>query len=151
MTRNWNDTGLLLLRLGIGLVFAVHGGQKAFVYGLDGVAAMFAGIGIPFPGLNAAIVIAVELVGGLALMAGLLTRWVAPLLAFTMVVAIATVHGANGFFMSNNGYEFTLTLLFAALALTATGSGAYSVDAVAFGRKGRAGDQDARPSLRAAA
>jgi len=129
MHHHWLNSGLLTLRLGLGAIFAVHGAQKAFVYGLDGVAGMFGGLGIPFPELNALIVTAVELVGGLALATGALTRLAAPLLAFTMAVAIGTVHAANGFFMADNGYEFPLILLAASLALTMTGPGAYSVDA----------------------
>jgi putative oxidoreductase len=53
-----------------------------------------------------------------------------------MVVAIMTVHLANGFFMPT-GYEFTLTLLLVSLALLFSGAGAYSIDAKFFSRPGR--------------
>lgn len=132
-TNTWNDRGLLMLRVGVGLVFAMHGWQKAFVLGPDAVAAGFGSLGIPFPWANAVFITGLESIGGLAIAAGALTRLVAPLLASTMVVAIGTAHLANGFFASNNGYEFPLTLLFAALALTLTGAGRYSIDAALAG------------------
>ena len=83
----------------------------------------------PFPALNAWLVIAAELGGGLALLTGALTRLAGLATAFTMVVAIATVHGANGFFLPA-GFEFVLTLLLASLAVVLTGPGAYSIDAL---------------------
>ena len=69
-----------------------------------------------------------EFFGGIALIIGLLARPAAAVLAVTMVVAIATVHLANGFFMSNNGYEFGLALLAGAVSLLISGGGRASVD-----------------------
>ena len=63
-----------------------------------------------------------------ALIIGLLARPAAAVLAVTMVVAIATVHLANGFFMSNNGYEFALALFAASIAIAFEGAGKLSVD-----------------------
>ena len=68
-----------------------------------------------------------ELGGGLALLAGAFTRVAGLLIAGAMLVATVTVHLPNGYFLPN-GYEFTLTLLIASLAVTMTGAGAYSVD-----------------------
>ena len=45
-----------------------------------------------------------------------------------MVVAIAKVHGAKGFFVQNGGYEYNLVLIVAALAVAAMGPGRYSLD-----------------------
>jgi isovaleryl-CoA dehydrogenase len=69
-----------------------------------------------------------EFVGGLALIIGLLARPAAAVLAVTMLVAIVTVHMANGFFMSNNGYEFALALLVISLAVLVEGAGKLSLD-----------------------
>jgi putative oxidoreductase len=88
---------------------------------------------VPFPGLNAALLIATEFGGGLALLAGAGTRVAAGLLTFAMTVAIATVHLANGFF-APTGIEFPLTLALASLATVFTGAGRYSVDALLSGR-----------------
>jgi putative oxidoreductase len=124
--------GITLLRVVVGLIFVMHGGQKVFVMGIDGVAGFFGSIGIPFAYVSAVLVTVVELLGGALLMAGLFTRFVTPLLAITMVGAIATVHGSKGFFLPE-GYEFALTLLVSSAALFLTGSGALALDSV-FGR-----------------
>ncbi len=71
-----------------------------------------------------------EFFGGLFLIIGLLTRPAALVSAFTMVIAIFSVHIDNGLFMSNNGYEFALALFAATLALTFQGAGSISVDNV---------------------
>jgi putative oxidoreductase len=148
-TNRWNDRGLLFLRVAIGLVFVVHGWQKAFLMGPDGVAGFFGSIGIPFPYANAIFITGLELVGGLAVIAGALTRVVAPLLASTMAVAIWTVHLANGFSVGSGGYEFALVLLLANLSLAMMGAGAHSVDALVARR--RASLAGSVGSLRAAA
>ena len=67
------------------------------------------------------------------LILGLLTRPAAAIAAFTMLMAM-TVHIGNGLFMSNNGYEFALTLLAASLALAFMGAGSVSVDRQLAGR-----------------
>jgi len=121
--------GIAVLRVVVGMVFLVHGGQKLFVFGFGGVAAFLGQVGIPAPGLAAVILTAVEFLGGLALLLGLFTRWAAIPLAIVMLVAILTVHLKAGFFLPN-GYEFALTLLGANVALALLGSGEASVDGV---------------------
>jgi putative oxidoreductase len=127
------DAALLLVRLALGIVFVMHGWQKATEFGVSGLSGSLASLGIPFPGINAAMLIATELGGGIAMLAGAFTRVAGALLAFAMLVATITVHLPNGFFLPN-GYEFTLTLLIVSLAMTAAGAGKYSVDARLFGR-----------------
>jgi putative oxidoreductase len=121
------DRGLFLLRIALGSVFVMHGWQKLAVLGHSGVAGFLGQLGVPFPAVGAALLVAVELGGGLALLAGAFTRVAGLLIAGAMLVATVTVHLPNGYFLPN-GYEFTLTLLMASLAVTMTGAGAYSVD-----------------------
>jgi len=120
--------GMLPLRLVVGLVFVMHGGQKLFVMKLAGVTAFFTSLGIPLAGLAAPVVTAVEVLGGLALILGAYTSWAALLLAVNMTVAILVVKLSGGFF-APGGVEFELTLLAAALSLAALGAGGYSWDA----------------------
>jgi putative oxidoreductase len=119
--------GIAVLRVVVGIVFLVHGGQKLFVWGFSTVAGFFGQVGIPLPLLAAIVVTLVEFLGGLALVAGLFTRWAAIPLAINMLGAMLTVHLKAGFFLPD-GYEFVLTLLAANVALVLLGSGEASVD-----------------------
>lgn len=119
------DWGLLFLRTTIGLVFLVHGSQKLFVTGLAGTATIFTKLGVEPASFWATVVTFAELVGGLAVVLGALTRVWALALGVTMVVAV-TVLTPRGFFVP--GYEFPMTLLGACLALVFTGPGRYAVD-----------------------
>lgn len=134
------DTGLLLLRLIVGVIFVAHGGQKLFVYGFDGVAGAFGQMGVPMAQVMGPFVGLLEFFGGLAVIAGLLTRLVSFGLACTMVVAMLLVHLKAGFF-APNGIEFPLSLFGSTVLLAVAGAGAYSLDALIArrGADGRAG------------
>jgi putative oxidoreductase len=121
------DNGIALLRVAIGGVFVAHGIQKLVVFGIPGLAGFMGQIGVPFPTLSAIAVTAAELLGGLALVAGLFTRWAALPIAFSMLVAAVTVHLKAGFFLPD-GVEYVLTLFLASIALVLTGSGSFSID-----------------------
>lgn len=123
----WADVAPLVLRVVTGLIFAMHGWQK-LEGGLAGVAGMLGGMGFPLPMLFAVILIAVELVGGIALILGVFTHWAAKLSAIVAAVALVLVHLPNGFFMRDGGYEFILLLLAASVSLMITGAGKYSLD-----------------------
>jgi putative oxidoreductase len=97
-------------------------------YGLEGVGQWMESIGLAPGYLMALMAGSAEFFGGLALILGLLVRPAAAMLAVTMLVAIVTVHLANGFFMSNNGYEFALALLVISIALVIEGAGKLSLD-----------------------
>ena len=94
----------LPLRIGAGVTFAAHGAQKLFGwfggYGLEGTAGWMASIGLEPGYLMALAAGSAEFFGGLALIAGVLVRPAALVLAVTMLVAIFTVHYANGLFMT---------------------------------------------------
>jgi putative oxidoreductase len=128
------DAGLTILRAVTGTIFVAHGAQKLFVYGLDGVAAGFAQMGVPFASVMGPLVGFVELFGGLALIAGLLTRLAGVGLTAVMLGAMVMVHLPAGFFMPN-GYEFVLMLAASATTLAITGAGRYSVDALLASRR----------------
>jgi len=122
------DLALLIIRVVVGIVFVMHGGQKLFFIHIGGVIGFFGKIGIPLPVLAAPVVTFVELLGGLALIAGGFTRLAAILIACDMLGAILFVHIRNGFFMPG-GVEFALSLLAVAIGLALVGAGAYSADA----------------------
>ena len=129
------DAGLaaLAIRIPLGIIFAAHGAQKLFGwfggYGLHGTAQWMDSIGL-HPGLLLALLAGgAEFFGGLALLLGLLVRPASVALAFTMLVAIFSVHIGNGLFMTNNGFEYALAMLAATVSLSISGAGRWSVDA----------------------
>ena len=132
LTRTDSTFAPLALRLPVAIIFMAHGAQKLFGwfggYGLEGTGQWMASIGLEPGYLMALGAGSAEFLGGLALLIGLLTRPAAVALAFTMIVAIVTVHIDNGLFMSNNGYEFGLALLAASVSLALSGGGRFSVD-----------------------
>ena len=121
------DVGLLILRVVAGIVMFAHGYQKVFTFGITGVTGSFTQMGVPMAGISAPLVAFVELLGGLALILGILTRLVAIPIAIDMLGAIFLVHLKNGFF-APAGFEFPLTLMSVAVALALLGPGAISVD-----------------------
>jgi putative oxidoreductase len=129
------NIGLTLIRLVVGVIFIAHGGQKLFVYGLDGVAGGFAQMGVPFASFMGPFIGFVEFFGGIALIVGLLTRLASFGLFATMLGAMILVHLPKGFF-APAGIEFPLSLAGSALLLTITGAGAYSIDALIARRRG---------------
>ena len=132
ITHSTAGVSTLALRVPVGIIFMAHGAQKLFGwfggYGLEGTGQWMASIGMEPGVLMAFMAGSAEFFGGLFILLGLLTRPAAVALAFTMVVAIASVHLSNGLFMSNNGYEYALALLAASVSLALSGSGKAALD-----------------------
>jgi putative oxidoreductase len=125
----------LIVRVALGLIFFAHGAQKVFGWfggqGLSGTITYFQRqLGIPPPATVLAALI--ECLGGLAVLAGFLTRPAALGLIVVMLVAVAKVHWKNGFFLQapgkGPGYEYNLALIAMALSLLVGGAGAFSID-----------------------
>lgn len=128
--------GLLIIRLVVGLSFMAHGSQKLFGwfggYGPKGTGGWMESIGIK-PGVAMAVLAGlIEFAGGLLFAAGLGTVFASLLIAITMVMAIAKVHGKNGYWSTTGGYEYNLLLLAVVVGVALTGAGAYSIDALLF-------------------
>lgn len=120
------DAGLAVLRLILGIVFVAHGAQKLFVFGFDGVVGAFSQMGIPIPVIAGPVVALAEFFGGLALIAGVVTRAVAAGLALVMLGAIVMVHLPSGFY-APAGIEFPLTLLGGLVAVVLMGPGRWAI------------------------
>ncbi|WP_264357491.1 DoxX family protein [Pseudarthrobacter sp. MM222] len=125
-----------ILRLVTGFLFAAHGWQKFNEFTVAGTQASFAKMGVPAAEVAAPVVATLELVGGIALILGVLTRVFAVLLTLNMLGALVLVHAPAGVFAATGGYELVLLLATAALAVALVGAGKVSVDKVLFGRSG---------------
>ncbi|MED1205523.1 DoxX family protein [Heyndrickxia acidicola] len=128
--------GLLIIRLVFGLSFVGHGAQKLFGWfgghGVKGTGGWFESIGMK-PGIAMAIIAGLmELVGGLLFALGLMTPIAGILIALTMLAAIVKVHGPNGYWSTQNGYEYNLAVLAVAIGIAITGAGSFSLDALIF-------------------
>jgi len=127
----------LVVRVALGTVFFAHGAQKTFGwFGGHGLSATIGGFRqMNIPPAATALAALTECFGGLALIVGLLARPAAVGLIAVMLVAIAKVHGRNGFFLNfamtpgkGHGYEFNLALAAMALSVLIGGAGALSID-----------------------
>ena len=124
------DIGLLLLRVALGALLCYHGGIKLGLFGGRGARGFSVGLeklGIR-PSLPFAVLAACsQTAGGVLLALGFLGPVGALLLASNMAVAVLVLL-KNGFGMARGGYEYSLVLAVAFLALSLTGPGRYSVD-----------------------
>jgi len=124
--------GLLILRLVFGLTIAAHGAQKLFGWwggpGMSGWIQSVKRLRIRPAQPWAWVAAFSEFGGGLLLALGLLSPLGSLAIVGAMLVAIATVHLAKGFWVGKGGFEFNLAIIGAAVAIAFTGPGAYSLD-----------------------
>ena len=131
------------IRLGLAAVMIAHGAQKVLgVWNGPGFKAFSSGE-TPFSFMKPAwlwlgAAALSELVGGIFVALGFLTRVGAFLIACTMLTAVS-IHWPNGFFSANKGFEYPLVLVAMALALLISGGGQASVDRALSGRRSTIG------------
>ena len=126
------EIALLGLRIVVGLAFAAHGAQKLLGAfggeGIAGTARSFEQIGLRPGKLQAWMAGTTELVGGSLIAVGLVTPFAATALIAVMTAAALTVGVPNGFFVTNNGYEYNLVVAASLFALAGIGAGDWSLD-----------------------
>lgn len=120
----------LVLRLAVGVVLAYHGWLK--LQDVSGFAGFVESLGIPAPDLIAYVVTYLEFLGGIALILGLATRYVAALFAVEMVFTNILVKFDIGLIASQGGVgaELDILVLAIAVSLVLVGAGTWSVDAL---------------------
>jgi len=128
---------ITVVRVTLGVIFFAHGSQKVFGwfggYGLKGTTGYFVSTGLPL--VVAYAVCFFELLGGIGLVLGLLTRLAALAIITVMTGAIARVHWPHGFFINwelaagkGHGFEANLAFIAMAVACVIAGGGAFSLD-----------------------
>jgi len=149
------DVPLLFLR--VILAYTFFGPAILKLNDIESTSGYFEYLGIPFPTLNAYLSAGTELIGAALLALGLLTRFISIPLLFIMIIAIATVHGANGFHVImpgdafawespfingeeiphtvvvlQNGYEMVMYYMAMLMVLVSKGAGRLSLDFLIF-------------------
>ena len=130
------NAALLIVRIGVGIVFLIHGIKHA--RGRTRTARWFASIGFTRPDLQWLVSTATEIGVGLLLIAGLLTGLAAAGVVGIMAVAFWTVHRPAGFFITAfmkkgvdvEGYEYVAVLGMLGVALAIAGPGEFALDHV---------------------
>ena len=122
-----SGTTAALLRVSLGIMFLAHAGLKIFVFTPAGTATFFESVGLP--SALGYLTIVAELGGGIALIAGLYTRYVSLALVPILIGAILFVHGGNGWLYSapGGGWEFPAFWAVALVVQALLGDGAYAV------------------------
>lgn len=119
---------LAILRIFLGFTLGYHGFTRMFGPGnLTGSISYFSSLGIPFPAFSAYLLGVIEIVCGVLLFFGILTRVAAFLAMLEMLKIFFLVHMENGLLVSNNGYEFVLLLIAALLVVLVNGAGHLSL------------------------
>lgn len=126
------DLATLALRLTAGAIFLVQGYVKLarppdVPHGRSNLEGLMRVRGVPSPHEFAFVVAAFELVGGAALIAGLLTRIATIPLGFILLVAIVGFKFRAGFL---GGWDWPLSVLTILIAIALLGPGTYSIDAI---------------------
>lgn len=119
--------GVLLLRVALGVMFIAHSViLKLMTFTLAGTARFFVSIGLP--SWLAYATFFAEAIGGVLLVLGVQTRWVALVLS-PILIGATWVHSANGwvFTAANGGWEYPLYLLVLCIAQAMLGDGAHAL------------------------
>lgn len=121
--------GIALLRVSLGILFLAHVALKIFVFTIPGFVGYFASLGLP--AALAYATIALEFLGGIALVFGIYAPWMAIPLALEMLGTIVMVHGHNGWLFTNKGggWEYPAFWAVALIVLSLLGDGAFALRA----------------------
>jgi putative oxidoreductase len=123
------NTGMLIIRLVVGLTLVAHGYNHLFGGGrIEGAARWYGSMGLQPQKVHAWMSVIFELVSGAGLAVGFLTPFAAAAAVGLMVVAGVVAHRPNGFFVFKEGYEYVLMIAVIAIAVAILGPGKYSFD-----------------------
>lgn len=124
----YRDIALLIARVLLGVVMFAHGYQKMVINGIGRTTEGFESLSIPLAIVSASFVTMVEFAGSALLILGALTPFVSAGNLVIMAGAAVFVHGKNGIFVADGGWELVGVIGAGFLMLAACGPGRYSVD-----------------------
>jgi putative oxidoreductase len=116
-----------LLRLILGVVYVMHAYLAAVLMGPGRMIDYQLKAGIPFPEIGTWYLILSHGLGGVFLILGIFPRWAALVNVPTMLGALLFVHLKNGFWITNQGYEYALVLLVSTIVSVMLGGGALTL------------------------
>jgi putative oxidoreductase len=127
MSQSQPSYAALLLRISTGILFIAHGLLKLVVFTPAGTIGYFQSLGLPGP--LAYLIMALEVLGGLALLVGFQTRWLSLIFAVELIAAAIFGHAGNGWMFANTGggWEFPVFWAVVMIALALLGDGAYAL------------------------
>lgn len=116
-----------VLRVALGIMYLAHGLLKLLVFSPEGTSGFFNSIGLP--AFLGPLTMGVEIVGGIALILGIYSRWIALALIPVLAGSIFFVHGSSGWLFSNEGggWEYPSFLIAASVAQFFLGDGVYAL------------------------
>jgi len=121
----WNEITYWGIRASIGAIFIIHSLKKFEPSWQE----WLVGIGLP-PEMQLPIALA-EFIGGIVLIAGVMTRIAGAIFSVILLGAIFHIRWENGFFVSQGGWEWDLIMLAAVLFIIAVGPGKISLSRIA--------------------
>lgn len=127
-TTQHTNLAAFVMRIGLGVMYLAHSVVlKLMTFGLAGTAAFFASVGLP--GWLAYVTFTAEAIGGLLLILGVQSRWVALALMPALFGAIIWVHAGNGwvFTAKDGGWEYPAFLIIASVVQVLLGDGAFAL------------------------
>ncbi|MEL4504036.1 DoxX family protein [Luteococcus sp. H138] len=124
---------LLACRVALGVIFFTHGWSKFTDPTIQATIKQFTTWGIPYPGISAPLVGALEVIGGACLVLGAYTWVVCVLLSLEMAGAIWFIHRHNGLLVGKGGWEYSAALIAGLISLSIASAGQFSYDAWANG------------------
>ncbi|MEP7155596.1 MAG: DoxX family protein [Betaproteobacteria bacterium] len=131
MNTNTQDTAVLVGRILLALIFIISGWGK--LTGFDGTVGYIASKGMPMPQVMAAGAIAVEFLGGLALLVGFKARWAALAIFLFLIPTTLIFHNPAGLSGQEAQTQITnmlknIAIMGGMLMVFAHGAGKYSID-----------------------
>ncbi len=128
---NLLNLSLFILRVAVGVIFFVHGGQKLFGMfdgiGLEGTTKLVEGFGLAKPYPIAIAWASVEFAGGIFLLLGIVVRWAAFFILATVIAYLWKTDFIHGSFLTGGDIEYNILIVISCMQLVLVGGGSWAI------------------------